>query len=216
MSIGLLGRKVGMTQIFTEEGDAIPVTVVEMAPNTVVRVKREDGPDGYNAVLLGYGEANTKRLKRPRAGLFEKAGVEPTRFLREARVDTTDELEGIEAGGTLDVSRFAAGQRVDVIGTTKGRGFTGVIKRHNFSQPKMTHGTHEAFRHGGSLGNATTPGRVVKGRKMAGRYGNERVTIQNIKVVRVEPEHNLLVLKGGLPGPNGRLIYVQPAAKASK
>jgi large subunit ribosomal protein L3 len=209
---GLLGRKIGMTRVFGPEGNVVPVTVLEVGPCTIVRVKSEEGKDGYNALLLGWGEVKAKRLNKPRAGLFAKQQVEPCRYLREMPV-TAEDAKAAEVGAKLDASLFSVGTFVDVQGTTKGRGFTGVIKRHNFRMPKATHGTHEYHRHSGSIGNATSPGRVVKGRRMAGRYGNERVTVQNLLVVGVEPEKNLLLVKGGVPGPNGRLVWVQRATK---
>lgn len=212
MKLGLIGRKVGMTQIFGPEGDRFPVTLVEAAPNLVVRVKRADGPDGYDALVLGYGEVKDKHINEPDRGLFVKAGLATRRHLRECRVSAED-ARMFEPGNELTVSMFSPGTFVDVVGTTKGRGFTGVIKRHNFAQPKMSHGTHEVFRHGGSLGTNTTPGRVFLGKKMAGHYGNERVTIQNLLVAGVDLDQNLLLIKGGIPGPNGRLVWVQKAHK---
>ena len=212
MSIGIFGRKVGMTQIFGPEGGRVPVTVVQAGPCTVVRIKKADGPDGYDAALLGYGEIKDKKLTKPKAGLYAKAGVTPCAHLKETRLEPF-EVAGLEVGQLIDVSRFTVGEFVDVVGTSKGRGFTGVIKRHNFHQPKMSHGTHEKFRHGGSLGQNTTPGRVLPGKKMAGHYGNARITVQNLLVVGVDPTRNLLLIRGGLPGPNGRLVWISPAVK---
>ncbi|MEY3011870.1 MAG: hypothetical protein RIT45_605 [Pseudomonadota bacterium] len=212
MPMGIIGRKVGMTQIFGPEGDRFAVTVIDAGPNTVVKVKTSDGPDGYDALVLGYEDIKDKHINRPQKGFFDKQGIAAKRHLREARV-APEEARLFEVGNELTVAQFAVGQFIDVVGTTKGRGFTGVIKRHNFARPKMSHGTHEVFRHGGSLGSNTTPGRVWKGKKMAGHYGNERVTIQNLLVVAVESEKNLLVVKGSIPGPNGRIVWVQKAAK---
>lgn len=212
MPMGILGRKIGMTQIFGPEGNRVPVTIVEVGPCTVVRLKTEDGPDGYNAAVIGYGEVKDKKLNKPKRGYFEKAGVAPKKHLREMRLEKS-ELALLEVGQELTGSMFAPGHYVDVVGTTKGRGFTGVIKRHNFHQPKMTHGTHEKFRHGGSLGQCTTPGRVYLGKKMAGQHGNSRVTIQNLQVVGVEPERSLVLVRGGVPGPNGRMVWIQRAVK---
>ncbi len=212
MPMGIIGRKVGMTQIFGPEGDRFAVTVIDAGPNTVVKVKTSDGPDGYDALVLGYEDIKDKHINRPQKGFFDKQGIAAKRHLREARV-APEEARLFEVGNELTVAQFAVGQFIDVVGTTKGRGFTGVIKRHNFARPKMSHGTHEVFRHGGSLGSNTTPGRVWKGKKMAGHYGNERVTIQNLMVVAVESEKNLLVVKGSIPGPNGRIVWVQKAAK---
>ena len=212
MPMGIIGRKVGMTQIFGPEGDRFAVTVIDAGPNTVVKVKTSDGPDGYDALVLGYEDIKDKHINRPQKGFFDKQGIAAKRHLREARV-APEEARLFEVGNELTVAQFAVSQFIDVVGTTKGRGFTGVIKRHNFARPKMSHGTHEVFRHGGSLGSNTTPGRVWKGKKMAGHYGNERVTIQNLLVVAVESEKNLLVVKGSIPGPNGRIVWVQKAAK---
>lgn len=212
MSKGLFGRKIGMTQVFGPEGNRIAVTVLEVGPCPVVRVKTEAGKDGYNAIVIGFGTPKAKRVNKAEAGVYQKANLPLSAHLREMRVSAEDASQ-VEVGMILDASAFAAGQIVDIVGTTKGRGFTGVIKRHNFHMPKASHGTHEVFRHGGSLGTNTTPGRVVKGRKMAGHYGNERVTIQNMVVTAVEPERNLIVVKGSVPGPNGRLIWIQEAAR---
>lgn len=212
MSMGIFGRKVGMTQIFGPEGGSVPVTVIEAGPCTIVRVKRADGPDGYDAVLVGFGAIKAKKLTRPKAGLYTKAGVEPCAHLGEARV-SPEEAALFEPGQTIDVNRFSIGQFVDIVGRTKGRGFTGVLKRHNFGAPKKTHGTHEKFRHGGSLGQNTSPGRVFPGKKMAGHYGNERVTIQNLLIVGVDPAKNLLLVRGSIPGPNGRLVWIKNAVK---
>ena len=213
MSIGLFGRKVGMTQIFGPEGDRIAVTVVDAGPCTIVRLKTEDGPDGYNAIVVGYGDVKPKHLNKPKAGFFAKQGVEAKAHLREARLDAS-EASLMEVGHEINVSLFNIGAYIDVVGTSIGRGFAGVIKRHNFNAPKATHGTHEKFRHGGSLGQNTTPGRVFKGKKMAGHYGNARITVQNLQVVGIEADKNLLLIKGSVPGPNGRLIWMQKAVKS--
>jgi large subunit ribosomal protein L3 len=215
MSKGLFGRKVGMTQIFDVEGNRVPVTVLEVGPCPIVRQKSKDGKDGYDAVVVGFGSKKAKRTTKPYAGQFKQAGIEPVAFLREMRVDAAD-LPLLTPGTVLTASMFAIGQRVDVVGTTKGRGFTGVIKRHNMHMPKATHGTHEVFRHGGSLGMRTTPGRVVLGKKMAGHYGNERVTIQNLIVAGVEADKNLVVVEGSVPGPNGGVIWIQEAVRTGK
>ncbi len=212
MSLGLFGRKVGMTQIFGPEGDRIAVTVVDAGPCTIVRLKSEDGPDGYNAAVVGYGDIKPKHLNKPKAGFFAKQGVDAKAHLREARLEKS-EAALMEVGQEIDASIFSVGGFVDVVGTSIGRGFAGVIKRHNFNAPKATHGTHEKFRHGGSLGQNTTPGRVFKGKKMAGHYGNARITVQNLLIVGVEPEKNLILVKGSVPGPNGRLVWLQNAVK---
>jgi large subunit ribosomal protein L3 len=208
MTIGLLGRKVGMTQIFAPDGTSVPVTVVSVEPNTVTKLRTPD-QDGYTAVQLGFLPQNPKRVNRPLKGHFAKAGVEPVRILREIR-DFNPE------GDTVTVEIFKPGERVDVTGTSKGRGFAGVMKRWNFAGGPDSHGAHKIHRHPGSIGNRKTPGRVYKGKKMAGHYGAERVTVMNLEVVDVIPEENLLLVKGAVPGPNGGLVIVRETKKAAK
>ena len=210
---GLLAIKVGMTQIFNDENKVVPVTVLDLSGNTVVRVKTQDSADGYNAVQLGLGEQKEERLSKPQAGHFKKAGVSAKRYLREVRVSDAD-LAKYEAGSTLAAADFfSAGQKIDVTGTSKGRGFAGVMKRYNFAGFITSHGTHEFFRHGGSIGTRLTPGHVLKGKKMPGHMGAERVTIQSLTVVEVDAERNLLYVKGGVPGANGGLLLVRDAVK---
>ena len=210
--MGLLGFKVGMTQIY--EGDSvIPVTVVNLSGNTVLQVKTEDSKDGYNAVQLGIGSQKDHRISKPQAGHFKKAGVDPKRHIREVRLSKADTSK-FEVGSSLSASDFfTVGQKVDVTGTSKGRGFAGVMKRHNFAGFITSHGTHEFFRHGGSIGTRLTPGHVLKGKKMPGHMGAERVTVQSLSVMRVDAERNLLYIKGGIPGANGGLILVRNAVK---
>ncbi len=215
MAKGLFGRKIGMTQVFDSSGNRNAVTVLEVGPCPVIRVKSANGPDGYNAVMIGFGVKKAKHVNKPDAGLFTKAGLDLSAHIREMRVDDED-VAAIEVGMILTAEAFQVGQKVDIVGTTKGRGFTGVIKRHNFHMPKASHGTHEVFRHGGSLGMNTTPGRVVKGKKMAGRYGVDRVTTQNLTVAIVDAEKNLVAVKGSVPGPNGGLVWIQEAVKGKK
>ena len=210
---GLLAIKVGMTQIFNDENKVVPVTVLDLSGNTVVRVKTQDSADGYNAVQLGLGEQKEERLSKPQAGHFKKAGVSAKRYLREVRVSDAD-LAKYEAGSDLAAADFfSAGQKIDVTGTSKGRGFAGVMKRYNFAGFITSHGTHEFFRHGGSIGTRLTPGHVLKGKKMPGHMGAERVTIQSLTVVEVDAERNLLYVKGGVPGANGGLLLVRDAVK---
>lgn len=218
----LLGRKVGMTQLFEEDGNVVPVTIVDVSSNVVVQKKSEAGKDGYAAIKLGFEEAHKLekegveakwRLSKPRVGVFQKAGIEvPRRHLREFRVDEKD-LGDFEVGQELGADTFNAGEFVDVTGTSKGRGFTGVMKRHNFRGTKASHGVHEYFRHGGSIGMSAYPARVLPGKKMAGQHGNARVTIQNLKVHKVLAEENLVLVKGSVPGPNGGLVMVRAAVK---
>lgn len=211
---GLLGRKLGMTQIYAKDGAVQPVTIVEVAGNAVLRVKTEDGQDGYNAIQLGFDEKPAKRANKSETGLFEKAGVTPRRFVRELRLSKEDASKYTvgQQLGAKDV--FKEGEKVDVTGTSKGRGFAGVMKRHNFRGFITSHGTHEYFRHGGSIGTRLTPGHVLKGKKMPGQMGNERVTVQNIRVVKVDAKRNLLYLRGGVPGPNGAYVIIRQAVKA--
>jgi large subunit ribosomal protein L3 len=208
---GLIGRKVGMTQIFSEEGDVIPVTALEAGPCWVVQKKTKER-DGYTAVQLGFGEKKAKRTTKPLQGHFQKSGVSPKRWLREFRVDeqTIEELqEGQEVSGEI----FAGLRYVDVTGISKGRGFSGVMKRHRFGGKNVSHGTHESFRGGGAIGAGADPGRVFKNTRMAGQFGNVRVTIQNLEVVRFLKEQNLLLVKGAVPGPNGGMILIRASRK---
>ena len=211
---GLIGRKVGMTQIFTEDGEVIPVTAIETGPCWVVQKKNRDR-DGYTAVQLGFGARKTKRTTKPMRGHFERGKVQPTRWLREFRVDEQT-LEGLEEGQQVSGEIFAERRFVDVIGTSKGRGFTGVMKRHNFAGKSRTHGTHEYFRHGGSIGASATPSRVFKNRGMPGQYGNEQVTVQKLQIVRFMEDRHLLLVKGAVPGPNGGMLLVQVSKKHPK
>jgi large subunit ribosomal protein L3 len=213
VAIEFMCRKVGMTQYFNEAGECIPVTVLDAQPNRIVQKKTPE-TDGYAALQLGYGERKASRTTKAMQGHFEKAKVASQRLLKESRV-TPEELEGYEVGQEIEVGIFEQGQRVDVIGTSKGRGTAGVVKRHNFSIKRKTHGTHEAFRHAGSIGAGSYPGRVLKGVRMAGRMGNERVTTQNLTVHAVDAEKGLLLIKGAVPGPNGGLVLVRTAAKGA-
>lgn len=210
--IELLCRKLGMTQVYRDSGESIPVTVLEAGPNTVVQLKSEDGPDGYTAVQLGFGERREALFNKPELGHFKKAGTEPTRYLAESRL-STEEAEGLEVGQVIKVDLFEEGQRVDTCGTSKGRGYTGVVKRHGFKIKKRTHGTHEYFRHPGSIGAGAWPGRVFKGMKQAGQHGNARTTVLNLEVVRVDEERNLLFVRGAVPGHRNGLVRVRAAIK---
>ena len=210
---GLLGVKVGMTSIFTETGDLVPVTVVRAGPNVVVAVK--PAADGKSANLqVGFGERREKLVTKPELGVYKKAGVKPPRFVREFRV-TPEDAEGIAPGAELDVGIFSVGQWIDVVGTSKGRGFAGVMKMHNMSGQgaRGSHGVHEYHRHVGAIGQRKTPGRVYPGRAMPGHMGTDRVTIQNLRVVAVDAENHLLLIKGAVPGHQDGLLVVQPAAK---
>ena len=216
MAIGIVGRKRGMTRVFTENGGSIPVTVVEAEPNRVTQVKTEDS-DGYRAVQVTVGRRKPQRVKKPEAGHYARAGVEAGRGLWELRVDHGQQApqeELPETGAELQVDAFESGQRVDVTGTTKGRGFAGTVRRHNFRAQRSTHGNKKAHRVPGSIGQCQSPGRVFKGKRMPGQMGNRQTTIQNLEVVRVDNERNLLLLRGAVPGPVGSDLIVRPAKKA--
>ncbi len=211
--MGLMGRKLGMTQVFDESGNAIGVTLVEVLPNRVLQVKSEKGVDGYAALQIGYGTQKESRLTKAVAGHQKKSGEANVRTISELRVDEATASK-YQAGQLISLTDiFAAKERVDVIGDTKGRGHTGVMKRHNFSGFKRTHGAHEYKRHGGSIGCRLTPGMTLAGMPMTGHYGDEQVTIQNLLVLKVEAERNLLYLKGGIPGPNGAVLKIKKPAK---
>ena len=213
MPKGILGKKVGMTQVFNSAGHLVPVTVVQAGPCVVVQIKTEE-KDGYNAVQLGLEEVKKKKLvNKPLEGHFVRAGINPQRYLREIRIDAGEE-ENYQVGQVLKADLFQEGERVDVTGTSKGKGFAGAIKRHGFQRGPMAHGSMY-HRRPGSLG-ATDPARVFKGRKLPGRMGGERVTIQGLEVVRVDPENNLLLLKGAVPGKKGSLLLIKETVKAAK
>ncbi|PIE00204.1 MAG: 50S ribosomal protein L3 [Thiothrix nivea] len=210
MAISLLGRKVGMTRIFGEAGDAVPVTVLEVAPNRVSQVKTVD-TDGYEAIQLSVGERKASRVTRPVAGHFAKAGVPAGTQVRESRVDSAAEYE---LGAELTVAMFEAGQKVDVSGISKGKGFAGTIKRHNFKGKDATHGNSISHRTPGSIGQNQTPGRVFPGKKMSGQMGNVNTTTQCLEVVRVDAERNLILVKGAVPGATGGSISIKHSVKA--
>ncbi|GEA60494.1 50S ribosomal protein L3 [Vibrio comitans] len=208
--IGLVGRKVGMTRVFTEEGVSIPVTVVEVENNRVSQVRTLD-TDGYSAIQITAGAKKASRVNKAEAGHFAKAGVEAGRGLWEFRLENGEEFE---VGAELNVELFNEVKKVDVTGTSKGKGFQGAVKRWNFSTQDMTHGNSLSHRAPGSIGQCQTPGRVFKGKKMAGHMGAERVTTQNLEIVRVDAERNLLLIKGAVPGSIGGNVIVKPAVKA--
>lgn len=210
MSIGVIGRKAGMTRVFTAEGVSVPVTVIEVTPNRVSQVKSVDS-DGYTAVQLTFGQKKASRVNKSQAGHYAKAGIEAGELVREFRADDLGELK---VGDTVGVSIFEAGQKIDVTGTSKGKGFQGAIKRHNFSMQDATHGNSLSHRAPGSIGQCQTPGRVWKGKKMSGHMGAEQVTVQTLEVVRVDAERNLLLVKGAVPGATSGHVIVKPAVKA--
>lgn len=210
MKKGLIGKKIGMTQIFDEAGNVIPVTVVEAGPCTVTQIKTVEN-DGYQAVQVGFGDVKVSRVNKPMKGHFDKADVAPKKTLKEFRLESID---GIEVGNILKADTFEVGEIVDVKGTSKGRGTAGAIKRWNFSRLRMTHGTGPNHRHAGSLGACSSPSRVFKGKKMAGHYGHETVTVQNLKIAKVDAENNLIAIKGAIPGPKGGIVVIADAVKA--
>ncbi len=211
MKKGLIGKKIGMTQVFDESGKVIPVTVVELGPCVVVQKKTAEN-DGYEAVQLGFGDVKVKAVNKPMTGHFKKADVAPKKVLREFRLEDTASLN---VGDILKADVFAAGDKVDVVGTSKGKGTAGAIKRWNFSRLKESHGTGPVARHAGSLGACSDPSRVYKGKKLAGHLGAERVTIQNLDVVKVDAENNLIAIKGAIPGPKKGIVMVVNSVKKS-
>ena len=214
MALGLIGKKVGMTQVYTSGGELVPVTVIEAGPCTVVQLKSK-ATDGYAAVQLGFGEKKPQRATKAYRQHCLKVEKGVFQVLREFRLD--DELGELTAGQELGVDGFfETGDLVDVTGLSKGRGYAGVIKRHGFSGFPGSHGTHEYFRHGGSIGNRSYPGRVFKGKRMAGQYGNDRVTTQNLEVIAIRPAEHLLLVRGAVPGSRGGVVLIHPAVKAVK
>jgi large subunit ribosomal protein L3 len=209
MAIGVIGRKCGMTRVFTEEGVSVPVTVIEVTPNRVAQLKTEES-DGYQAVQVTVGERRASRVTKAQAGHFSKAGVEAGRGVWEFRAEAGE----LQSGSEVTVEGFEAGQLIDVTGTSKGKGFAGAVKRWNFRTQDATHGNSLSHRAPGSIGQNQTPGRVFKGKKMAGHLGAERVTVQNLEVVRVDAEKNLLLVKGAVPGATGGDVIVRLAVKA--
>lgn len=210
MQKALIGKKIGMTQVFDEKGNVVPVTVVEAGP-CVVSQKKTVENDGYAAVQLGFGDLKPSRVNKPQKGHFDKADVAPKRTLREFRFDDTD---AYNVGDIVKADVFAGGDRVDVTGTSKGKGYAGVIKRWNFRRLKESHGSGPVARHGGSIGACSSPSRVWKGKKMAGHLGAEKVTVQNLTVVKVDAENNLIAIKGAVPGPNGGTVIIRDTVKA--
>ncbi len=214
MSIGMVGRKVGMSRVFTEAGASVPVTVIEVAPNRVTQVKTDE-TDGYSAIQITTGARKASRVNKPMSGHFAKAGVEAGRGLWEFRL-SNDEIAGYEMGKEVDLAMFEAGQKVDVTGINRGFGFQGGIKRHNFSGLDNSHGNSISHRSNGSIGQCQTPGRVFKGKKMSGQMGNVQRTVQNLEVVRVDAERNLILVKGAVPGAKGGDLVIKPAVKGGK
>ncbi|MDL2215592.1 50S ribosomal protein L3 [Ruminococcaceae bacterium OttesenSCG-928-N02] len=210
MQKGIIGKKVGMTQLFDEAGKIVPVTIVEAGPCVVVQKKTPES-DGYTAVQLGYGDIAVKKLTKPAKGHFDKANVAPKRTLREFRLDDISELN---IGDLIKADTFEAGERIDVSGISKGKGYAGSIKRWNNHRLKMTHGSGPVHRHAGSMGAVSNPSRVFKGKKLPGHMGAQRITIQNLTVVKVDAENNLIAVKGAIPGPKGGVVCISNSVKA--
>lgn len=209
MQKALIGKKIGMTQIFDEKGKVIPVTVVEAGPCNVVSKKTTEN-DGYEAVQLGFGDLKVQYVNKPMMGHFKKNDVAPKKTLKEFKFS---DMDSFEVGNTLTVEIFEIGDKVDVVGTSKGKGTAGSIKRWNFSRLKESHGSGPVGRHVGSIGSSASPGKVIKGKKMAGRMGCERVTVQNLTVAKIDAENNLLAVKGAIPGPKGGLVFIHDSVK---
>jgi large subunit ribosomal protein L3 len=211
MTIGLIGRKRGMTRVFTEQGESIPVTVIEVSPNRVTQVKNVE-TDGYSALQVTIGKKRNHLVTKPEAGHYSKAGVEAGEGLWELRLTDAEGTE-LEAGAELNVEQFETGQKVDITGISIGKGFAGGVKRHNFAMQDATHGNSVSHRAPGSIGQNQTPGRVFKGKKMAGHMGNERVTTQNLEIIKIDVERNLLLIKGAVPGAKNGPVTVRPSVK---
>jgi large subunit ribosomal protein L3 len=209
MKKGLIGKKIGMTQIFDEKGNVVPVTVVEAGPNVIVQKKTIEN-DGYEAVQVGFGDQKVSRVNKPMKGHFEKNGVAPKKVLKEFRLEN---IADVNVGDIIKADIFAAGEKVDVIGTSKGHGTAGTIKRWNFARLRESHGTGPVARHAGSLG-VIDPARIFKGKKMAGHYGVDRTTVQNLTIAKVDAENNLIAVKGAIPGPKGGIVVIANAKKA--
>ena len=210
MQIGIIGKKLGMTQLFDENGKVVPVTVIEAGPCTVVQKKTVES-DGYQAVQLGFGDIAARKVSKPAKGHFDKADVAPKKTLREFRLA---DISALNVGDILKADVFAAGDRIDVVGVSKGKGYAGTIKRWNGHRLRESHGTGPVSRHAGSMGPCSTPSRVYKGKKLPGHLGAERVTIQNLTVVKVDAENNLIAIKGAVPGPKGAVVCISDSVKA--
>jgi len=214
MTLGLVGRKVGMTRVFTDDGDSLPVTVLDVSDNRVAQIKTA-ATDGYCAVQVAFGKRRASRVVKPAAGHFAKAAIEAGRLLREFRVPEKD-LDNLKVGGKIGVDIFKVGQMVDVSGTSQGKGFAGVIKRHHFSSNRASHGNSLSTNKPGSTGQAQDPGRVFPGKRMAGHLGAARRTVQNLEIVRIDTERQLLLVRGSVPGSRGRDIVVRPTSRAAR
>ena len=215
MSLGLIGQKIGMTRVFTENGDSLPVTVVDVSMNRVTQIKTQ-ARDGYSAVQLAFGKKRPIRVKKPLAGHYSKAGTEAGGIIREFRVNSDEEIAHIGNGSIVEIDIFQDGQKVDVSGVTIGKGYAGTIKRHNFSSNRATHGNSKAHRKPGSIGMAQDPGRIFPGKRMSGRLGGVKRTTQNLEIIRVDAERNLLLIKGAIPGSRGGKVLIRPSIKVKQ
>lgn len=215
MSLGLIGRKVGMTRIFTDSGESLPVTVIDVSNNRVVQIKNTK-TDGYSAIQLAYGYKKSNRVNKSLSGHFAKAGVEAGSALKEFRIKEELQNEQLQVGNTIGIDIFSIGQKVDVSGRTIGKGYAGTIKRHNFSSNRASHGNSKAHNKPGSIGMAQDPGRIFPGKRMSGHLGDVQKTIQNLEIVRIDAERSLLLLKGAIPGCNGGNVIVRPSVKVRK
>jgi large subunit ribosomal protein L3 len=212
MARGLLGKKLGMSQVFDKTGNMVPVTVLELGPNYVVQVKTAAGKDGYNAIKVGFGTRKITKVPKPELAVFKNAGVDPTQVIREFRVDA-DFVGDFNVGDELGVAMFQPGEKLDITGISKGRGYQGVMKRHGFKGAKeSSHGTHEYKRHSGSIGMSADPARVIKGKKMPGQMGNDRVTVRGLTIVAIYPEENILMVKGAVPGAKNGIVEARVSA----
>lgn len=215
MSLGLIGRKIGMTRIFTENGDSLPVTVIEVSNNRVTQIKNTE-IDGYSAIQLAFGKKKANRVTKSAAGHYAKASVEAGSVLREFRVDKDDDyLESLRTGAVIEINIFKVGQKVDVSGVTIGKGYAGAIKRHHFSSNRASHGNSKAHNKPGSIGMAQDPGRIFPGKRMSGHMGNVKRTIQNLEILRIDGERSLLLIKGAIPGSKGQNVIVRPSVKVN-
>jgi large subunit ribosomal protein L3 len=212
MAMGLVGKKLGMSRVFQENGRSVPVTVILVEPNRITQVKTES-TDGYSALQVTLGLKKANRLIKPEAGVFATANVEPGLGLWELRADKPSELEGLAVGATVGLERLSVGQKIDVVAISKGKGTAGTVKRYNFRTQDATHGNSRSHRSLGSTGQNQTPGRVFKGKKMPGRMGNERVSVQNLEVVKIDAERCLVLVKGAVPGAEGGIVFIRPAVK---
>ena len=215
MSLGLIGQKIGMTRIFTENGDSLPVTVVDVSTNRVTQIKTQKS-DGYSAIQIAFGRKRAVRVNKPLAGHYSKAGTEAGSVIREFRAQSDEEIAQVKNGAAIEIDIFQEGQRVDISGITIGKGYAGTIKRHNFSSNRASHGNSKAHRKPGSIGMAQDPGRIFPGKRMSGQMGGVKRTTQNLEIVKVDKERNLLLIKGAVPGSKGGKVLIRPSIKVKQ